>query len=814
MIKNNLYNVIKELNLISSADIPNVTSTQLSIARSGTAYYLFNLPEVQELKISNYQLTEHHISVYKEHEEGFSKSQYHYTAIFENRMGIKYRLHVFFDAQDKLVDNPAFAKLVDEDENIYEPVSAGEEKNEFIDLACLYTSDWASYVRNQQSKMAEKLAKECAVLEKATSDLSINLELNKEPYIASLEQQIEKLRKLSLFVTNPRPLLETAFFLNQIRDSLIPDEDISDEQLIVGLNRSKETLPPMVEPTKETAPSTETGNGKLPSTPQPQAALEVKRSLLQDFGSAYNDVLALDEDISEEQLIVGLNRSKETLPPMVEPTKETAPSTETGNGKLPSTPQPQAALEVKRSLLQDFGSAYNDVLALDEDISEEQLIASLNRLFLLVNTKESDLRLGLCKASTAYLQELQALNAKMLASASKVLKRLLIMGEYSKAEQLKDFYSFLPMNDMVHLALSRNQGPLFEFLLNNEITTTGYKNFTINDQKYSSLMEYCFQNTNHKTSKAAIFEVLVQQDPFSLLAQDNEGLPFIGTLLLQENHPLRKVLEQNLDLTMRNHEFLKRFKQRLLLISSKPNCSADLHEKISCLLDESRNKQTELKHYTDLTGTWFPKTQAQLNREVTKVVGESLVKRLQDDPEICLWNRELEMKLKVLLQKLPRQEKEKYSRQVKINLETIRKRIASFSNPNAEDIFDLTKTQVLEQQQYAIKIIDLREKLFTVQKKLAKKPSKQNQLLTQQTKIINEINQLSAKIMNTEETVASELEPAIKLLKKLENMFSYFANSNDNNSITPDNIFEYFNQLKLAEESPTKPDSSPRVNPY
>ncbi|CAM2850684.1 coiled-coil-containing protein [Legionella steigerwaltii] len=113
-------------------------------------YYRIELPiekfmvEDQE---NHYLLDNHHISVYENENHNNPKlSQYHYTAEFINQSGERYRLHVYFNAFDELIQNIAFEQ---ETVDGYKLVDSKTMRNQLIILALKHTEPLIKELRQQ-----------------------------------------------------------------------------------------------------------------------------------------------------------------------------------------------------------------------------------------------------------------------------------------------------------------------------------------------------------------------------------------------------------------------------------------------------------------------------------------------------------------------------------------------------------------------------------------------------------------------------------------------------------------------------------------
>lgn len=145
-----------------------------------------------------YILTEHHLSYYElQDKKNYYLSQYHYTAYFIDQLGQEYRLHVYFDENDELLNLRLDRKdkLTDkysQQERLSEQLQSNFEQmavnNSFYVLADL---------RQQQDKLIHHLEKQYGELEKKLRLLNSHVDINAVAYQSVLQEMVQLLEKLS-----------------------------------------------------------------------------------------------------------------------------------------------------------------------------------------------------------------------------------------------------------------------------------------------------------------------------------------------------------------------------------------------------------------------------------------------------------------------------------------------------------------------------------------------------------------------------------------------------------------------------------------
>ena len=219
MSKNALYNVINAEIASQLTNIPGAESLFQLTHRLGSKYFLFKLPFEDNMRVGDFTLIEHHLSVYDKPLGKLDlKSQTHYTACFKDASYNVYRLHVYFDSNDDLVGRPLLSKLVSDD--IYEPVNCQENEEVFLVSARFSTKALFGYLREVQNRLINTHQEEYDVLEKEASLLSQNLVKNKEEYLYKVGRLIETLDQIINYSNSTQIPLGKRTFLVRLRKSV------------------------------------------------------------------------------------------------------------------------------------------------------------------------------------------------------------------------------------------------------------------------------------------------------------------------------------------------------------------------------------------------------------------------------------------------------------------------------------------------------------------------------------------------------------------------------------------------------------------
>jgi predicted nucleotidyltransferase len=218
MSKNILYSLItRKYEVIKAGAVRSGIKLIQKTHSKGTPYYFFDLPKDVEI-VGDYTLDNHHMSVFAE-SNGYldGKSQYHYTAYMKDKEGNSFRLHVYFNPQDGYVSVPLLCRVTSDGQ--YIPVAGRDDHHEaFKALAHFSIDKLIAQLRKDQKELVTKLKQEYEVLEKEATELSKNLELNKEAYKDNIDLQIAKLEELSTY-TNTDPILANRVYLDKLKKS-------------------------------------------------------------------------------------------------------------------------------------------------------------------------------------------------------------------------------------------------------------------------------------------------------------------------------------------------------------------------------------------------------------------------------------------------------------------------------------------------------------------------------------------------------------------------------------------------------------------
>ncbi|MBL7481161.1 hypothetical protein [Legionella bononiensis] len=344
------------------------------------------------------------------------------------------------------------------------------------------------------------------------------------------------------------------------------------------------------------------------------------------------------------------------------------------------------------------------------------------------------------------LNDLRALQNSIKQLGIGLLLRVLIRENYEQAAKLSTFYQMLP-EKIVILALQNYKDKLLDFLLKNKIFPIHLKNITIADVVYPSIVDYCFRNAIKDPRALTCLDTLVKNGVSLMDIEASSGLPFAAILLLNPNHALREVLEQNASLTINNHLFYKQLNQVLRLIAAKSTCSSDLKTEITMLISSNQRRIDMLKHHIHLNE---PERAPQYLEET---LGEQMIQQLQDDPKIRYYKNAIEQRVAQLIPRLPRNQRRAIVDLTKVNFELIGNSLNRIQNFSEVRSFDEIRNDVVEQQRLILEFIELRDELIDNEKVIENMINAQRKPTKDQRKVVKRVKEIGDRLVEIQELI-------------------------------------------------------------
>lgn len=183
-LKNKLYstnNIVKQAAIHKKTDINN---------NHYVMYALDATEEATRVDFGNktYNLENHHLSFYQMQDDSKPYlSQYHYTATLKDKDHKRFTSHVYFDAQDQIVDITLMSPNKDEKITLDD-----EDKLELAELARINSKNIMAELRYQAQVSYDQLEQKYEKMESELALLSVSIDQNRDQY----EQVLHEICKI------------------------------------------------------------------------------------------------------------------------------------------------------------------------------------------------------------------------------------------------------------------------------------------------------------------------------------------------------------------------------------------------------------------------------------------------------------------------------------------------------------------------------------------------------------------------------------------------------------------------------------------
>lgn len=198
MSNNIIFNVVRNGLTKGSSRILNLSGLTLKVHETGNRYYFLELPLAESVKIDDYLLTHHHLSINDEPVSKLDvKSDIHYTANFCSVNSKQYRLHVYFNNNGTMIAKPFLSEL--NSDGKYIPVPCEEQAEAFHCLARVNTVDILKQLMAEKNDMLQQCQQEYDRMDVEISNLCKEPLSNKKQILDLIQLQLEKIDQLESF---------------------------------------------------------------------------------------------------------------------------------------------------------------------------------------------------------------------------------------------------------------------------------------------------------------------------------------------------------------------------------------------------------------------------------------------------------------------------------------------------------------------------------------------------------------------------------------------------------------------------------------
>lgn len=388
------------------------------------------------------------------------------------------------------------------------------------------------------------------------------------------------------------------------------------------------------------------------------------------------------------------------------------------------------------TLIQQAETAKNTFLSCEEDLhSRAELFLNFNNdacEVLAISTHEH------LAIKPQNLQAIESLVSSKNIEGKKLLIDLLMHNQFEQAYNLRRFLIPIPDN-LVKMALATGNAKLLDFLLthgNFPINT-----FTVVDQLSPTL--FCFVKDNSKFPKAGCLSVLIKHGA-SLFIPAHDGLPIAHHILSIPNHPLKKALIDNADLTLGKPHFYKTLIR--LLENNLPGNILDDTQKTRILfsIEEYKASLTLVSGSCSATNTTTFIKNLEKVESLAKNFSSTDIEAVRTDKEVLAKTEEYIRLYKILSNKLSSTEKRRLALQGRSVLDNVNKIVETIGTNSVN-----LKQETLNVFDDSIRIITLRIELIDIQRilKTQKNIKQVKNANKRQLEIIAELKPLEEKYL-------------------------------------------------------------------
>ncbi|WP_392538221.1 hypothetical protein [Legionella sp. 227] len=514
MAKNTLFNFLSQNESI--VQLPQGHKLILGFNKSSQHYYYrIELP-IEKFSIKDqenmYTLDNHHLSVYEnENRQNPKLSQYHYTAEFINPSGERYRLHVYFNAFDELIQNIAFEKATVDG---YKLIDSTHMRNQLIILALRHTEPLINNLRQQHQEKIKDLETHYQDCDQRLLKHFDSEQQNTTEILELTEEACGVLRELL-------PLVRSSSYTEALRFH---------EATARSLKKAPSTSVELITST----PSTHGDNHVediVEEVPNPQDEASLK-----------------DEASSHDKAA-----QKEANPSYEKATQ----STKTKVLIIDKLAEELRALDIQ---FEELSKASREVQAK----KIEQLLAKTYEINL---TYERHIQLK-------DLHQLQKIRRKLQKLEADLLPSLLFGNQFELAALLTSSHHLLRAEKFLAVALQTGNSRLLDFILTYGDIDLNNQRVTVFKKSFASAVHACLQEDSPSHPMSECLSVLIKHGA-SLFAPDNKGLPLVYSILTGDTHPLRKALFMNRARTIESVEFFKKLNALLRVYLTRETLSIE-----------------------------------------------------------------------------------------------------------------------------------------------------------------------------------------------------------------------------------------------
>lgn len=441
------------------------------------------------------------------------------------------------------------------------------------------------------------------------------------------------------------------------------------------------------------------------------------------YNSHYKDLLTLFKSI----------KSSFSLPHQDTPRKDDDNSTRYVYDILKSPAQKPKKISLKE-LLSLAEKSYNAFQSMAESHADTD---ALNLFLHFKQTVHEALLFAYDKqyfATTTDLQNIQSYIAKCHAIAKKFLMRFLLQNQFDSAAKLKEYLHPVPDN-LIRMAFQTRNAALIDFLLTNSHFPVN--TFTVENNLSPVL--YCYHKNSAKTPMVACLSVLIKHHA-SILVKTADGLSVAHHICDTVNHPLKKALLDNAEVTFGKPTFYKTLLRDISYYLDTHSLSESKRNQLLTSKQLFSMFLINIVRHGHSRGSFLARQNMESVESITECLDPGVVDRIKSDKDFLKKYEKYQQVLRDYVLKLPAHEKQAMDIKNKKFLADISTYIRSLDKVTSNN-----RISMLNAIDDFTEIIELRAELLDKEQILLSKNSGEKVLkkaYNRQFKIMDEIEKL------------------------------------------------------------------------
>ncbi|WP_454782192.1 hypothetical protein [Legionella sp. WA2022007384] len=372
------------------------------------------------------------------------------------------------------------------------------------------------------------------------------------------------------------------------------------------------------------------------------------------------------------------------------------------------------------------------------------------------------------------LEQLQKIRRELYIIGANLLPALLFENQFELASLLTSFHHLLHAEKFLNLALQKRNSKMLDFILTYGDLDLNNQPVTVQKKQYPSPVQACFYENTPSTPMNDCLAILIQHGA-NLLAPDEKGLPLVYSILIDELHPLQKVLFMNREKTIDSVEFIKKLIALLRAHLTRGDISpADANSTESEV--KSFEQHLEFLQNDKLNNPSIRLLIKQGNQLENKYLN-GLRTKLKNDPDIANLNREVQQTATELTLRLTKAQQRQAKLRASEHLDDLEQLFEKFDTTDLD--FDTLKKAALKQLNKDLSLLTKKIELCDVQQELiGTRPTSKSyrRLRSREAGLLQEIHELqkeTARVHNPKYQEAADSDKKVStLLLEFSELFS------------------------------------------